>query len=101
MDRRLAAILSYDAVGYTLAMGRDEAGTLDALKSHRQEIIEPKANQHGGRTVKLMGDGALMEFASVVRRRHLRGRHAMRHGRAQRGAARGAAPPLSYRHQCW
>ena len=66
MDRRLAAILSYDAVGYTLAMGRDEAGTLDALKSHRQEIIEPKANQHGGRTIKLMGDGALMEFASVV-----------------------------------
>ncbi len=66
MDRRLAAILCYDAVGYSLAMGRDEAGTLEALKSHRREIIDPKAGQHGGRTIKLMGDGALMEFASVV-----------------------------------
>ncbi len=66
MERRLAAILAYDVVGYSLAMGRDEAGTLEALKSHRREVIDPKARQHGGRTVKLMGDGALMEFASVV-----------------------------------
>jgi adenylate cyclase len=66
MDRRLTAILSYDAVGYSLAMGKDEAGTLEALKSHRREIVEPKASQHGGRTIKLMGDGALMEFASAV-----------------------------------
>ncbi len=66
MDRRLTAILSYDAVGYSLAMGRDEAGTLDALKSDRRTIIDPKTGQHGGRTIKLMGDGALIEFASVV-----------------------------------
>ncbi len=66
MERRLAAILTYDVVGYSLAMGRDEAGTLEALKSHRREIIDPKAGQYGGRTVKLMGDGALMEFSSVV-----------------------------------
>ena len=66
MERRLAAILAYDVVGYSLAMGRDEAGTLEALKSHRREIIDPKAGQYGGRTVKLMGDGALMEFSSVV-----------------------------------
>ncbi len=66
MERRLAAILAYDVVGYSLAMGRDEAGTLEALKSHRREVIDPKAEQHGGRTVKLMGDGALMEFSSVI-----------------------------------
>ena len=66
MERRLAAILAYDVVGYSLAMGRDEAGTLEALKSHRREVIDPKAEQHGGRTVKLMGDGLLVEFPSAV-----------------------------------
>ncbi|MGR3717240.1 MAG: adenylate/guanylate cyclase domain-containing protein [Thermohalobaculum sp.] len=66
MERRLAAILSSDVVGYSRAMGVDEAGTLEALKSHRREVIDPKAAQYGGRTIKLMGDGALMEFASVV-----------------------------------
>nr|NIS42060.1 guanylyl cyclase [Desulfuromonadales bacterium] len=47
-------------------MGEDEAGTLAALKTHRRELVEPKAAQYHGRTVKLMGDGALMEFGSVV-----------------------------------
>jgi TolB-like protein/rhodanese-related sulfurtransferase len=47
-------------------MGEDEAGTLAALKAHRKELLEPKAAQYHGRTVKLMGDGALMEFGSVV-----------------------------------
>jgi TolB-like protein/Flp pilus assembly protein TadD len=47
-------------------MGVDEAGTLAALKSHRAELIEPKAAQYSGRTIKLMGDGTLMEFPSVV-----------------------------------
>lgn len=66
MARRLAAILCYDAVGYSLAMGRDEARTLDGLKSDRLEIIDTNADQLGGRTIKLMGDGALLEFASAV-----------------------------------
>ena len=66
MARRLTAILYYDAVGYSLAMGRDETRTLEGLKSDRREIIDKKANQHGGRTIKLMGDGALLEFASAV-----------------------------------
>ena len=66
MERRLSAILSYDVVGYSLAMGQDETGTLETLKFHRRKIIEPLAKQHGGRTIKLLGDGALMEFASVV-----------------------------------
>jgi adenylate cyclase len=47
-------------------MGEDEAGTLAALKSHRKELIDPKAAQYNGRTIKLMGDGALMEFPSVI-----------------------------------
>jgi class 3 adenylate cyclase len=47
-------------------MGRDEAGTLAALKAHRRQLLAPKAAQYRGRTVKLMGDGALMEFNSVV-----------------------------------
>jgi len=66
MARRLTAILCYDAVGYSLAMGRDEARTLEGLKSDRREIIDTKVDQHGGRTIKLMGDGALLEFASTV-----------------------------------
>ena len=66
MERRLAAILAADVVGYSRLMGDDEAGTLTALNAHREELIEPKAAQYHGRTVKLMGDGALMEFGSVV-----------------------------------
>src|SRR5918994_1954503 len=66
MERHLAAILTVDVVGYSRLMGKDEAGTLAALRKHRKELIEPKAAQHQGRTIKLMGDGALMEFASVI-----------------------------------
>ena len=66
MARRLAAILAADVVGYSRLMAADEAGTLAALKAHRKEFIEPKIAEHHGRIVKLMGDGALVEFASVV-----------------------------------
>jgi TolB-like protein/class 3 adenylate cyclase len=66
VKRRLTTILAADVVGYSRLMAADEAGTLAALKSHRKELIEPKAAQYNGRTVKLMGDGTLMEFASVV-----------------------------------
>jgi class 3 adenylate cyclase/pimeloyl-ACP methyl ester carboxylesterase len=66
MARRLAAILAADVVGYSGLMERDEAGTLVALKAHRAELIDPKVAAHDGRIVKLMGDGALVEFASVV-----------------------------------
>lgn len=64
--RRLAAILAADVVGYSYLMGRDEAGTLTRLKAHRIECFEPLVARHRGRVVKLMGDGALVEFASVV-----------------------------------
>lgn len=65
-QRRLAAILAADVVGYSSMMGTDESGTLRSLNAHRAEFIHPTTSQFGGRIVKLMGDGALVEFASVV-----------------------------------
>jgi TolB-like protein len=62
----LAAILVSDIVGYSAMMERDEAETLSALKSHRDGQFNPALAEHGGRLVKLLGDGALIEFASVV-----------------------------------
>src|SRR5205085_9099098 len=66
MERRLAAVLAADVVGYSRLMGADEAGTLDALTKLRSEFIESKVAEHQGRTVKLSGDGLLLEFPSVV-----------------------------------
>ena len=66
LQRRLAAILSADVVGYSRLMGLDEAGTLSRLNALRRELIDPTIAAHTGRIVKLMGDGALVEFASVV-----------------------------------
>ncbi len=66
MERRLAAILAADVVGYSRLMGEDEAGTLDVLKVHREACIDPAIETQQGRIVKPMGDGALVEFASVV-----------------------------------
>ena len=65
-DRRLTAVLAADVVGFTRLMERDEDGTLARLKAHRKELAEPLIAEYHGRTVKLMGDGALCEFASVV-----------------------------------
>ena len=64
--RRLAAILAADVAGYSRLMGRDENGTLARLKAHRTERLEPVLARHGGRLVKLTGDGALVEFPSAV-----------------------------------
>ena len=66
MERRLTTILSADVVGYSRLMAADEAGTLASLKALRRELIEPKIAEYHGRVVKLMGDGTLMEFGSVV-----------------------------------
>lgn len=65
-QRRLAAILAADVVGYSRLMGLDESGTLARLKAHLVDRLEPLVSSHHGRMVKLMGDGALVEFASVV-----------------------------------
>ena len=66
MERRLVAILAADVVGYSRLMGEDEAGTLSTLSRLRKDLIEPLIAEHSGRVVKLMGDGILAEFASVV-----------------------------------
>ncbi len=66
MERRLAAIMAADVVGYSRLIRSDEDGTLAAFKSLRSDLIGPKMAEHHGRVVKLMGDGLLAEFASVV-----------------------------------
>ena len=66
VHRRLAAILAADVVGYSRLTSADEVGTLEALKAHRREMIDPAIALHHGRIVKTTGDGALVEFASVV-----------------------------------
>jgi TolB-like protein/class 3 adenylate cyclase/Flp pilus assembly protein TadD len=66
MERRLTAILSADVVGYSRLMGLDESGTLERLKACRRELIDSTIEKYHGRIIKLMGDGALVEFPSVV-----------------------------------
>jgi len=66
LERRLAAILAADIVGYSRLMRADEEGTLARLKALQKELFAPKVREHHGRIVKLMGDGALVEFASAV-----------------------------------
>ena len=66
VQRRLAAVVAADVVGYSRLMGEDEAGTLQRLKTLRREVIEPKIDEFGGRVVKVMGDGILIEFSSAV-----------------------------------
>ena len=66
VNRKLAAILAADVVGFSRLMGADEAGTLSALKRHREAIFDPAVAAHSGRVVKLIGDGVIAEFGSVV-----------------------------------
>ena len=66
MERKLAAILAADVVGYSALMERDEAGTFDRLKAGRKELFEPEIARRHGRVFKVMGDGMLAEFGSVV-----------------------------------
>src|SRR5882672_12428463 len=66
VQRRLAAILAADVVGYSRLMGADEEGTHERLKAHLRELVDPEIREHHGRIVKTTGDGVLAEFASVV-----------------------------------
>jgi adenylate cyclase len=70
VNRKLAAILAADVVGYSRLMGADEEGTLAALKQHRQSVFDPAVAAHNGRVVKLIGDGTIVEFGSVVEAVH-------------------------------
>ena len=65
-ERRLAAILAADVVGYSRMVGADEAGTLTRLRTLRREVIDPLFAEHGGRVFKTTGDGLLAEFPSTV-----------------------------------
>jgi adenylate cyclase len=66
LERRLAAIMVADIVGYSRLMAEDELGTFNAVRLLHEELIAPKISDHNGRIVKLMGDGVLVEFASIV-----------------------------------
>jgi class 3 adenylate cyclase len=66
VERRLAAILAADVVGYSRLTGADEEGTIACLRALRRELIDPTISAHGGRIVKTIGDGLLIEFPSVV-----------------------------------
>ena len=66
MERKLAAILAADVVGYSRLMEQDEARTFERLKAHRIALVEPEIAAHHGCVFKLMGDGLLAEFGSVV-----------------------------------
>jgi adenylate cyclase len=65
-NRWLVAILAADVVGYSRMMGAEEAGTLAALKRHRETLVNPVVAAHNGQVVKPIGDGTLVEFSSVV-----------------------------------
>jgi adenylate cyclase len=66
MERRLAAIMAADVVGYSRLMGDDETGTLERLKALRKDLVQPCIARRKGRVFKLIGDGLLAEFPSVV-----------------------------------
>src|SRR5215467_3676982 len=66
VERRLAAILAADVVAYSRLVGEDEEGTLERLKMLRRALVDPKIKEHRGRVVRTIGDGLLVEFASVV-----------------------------------
>lgn len=95
MERRLAAVMSLDVVGYSRLMEIDEAGTLNALKLLRQELIEPTIGQCNGRIVKLVGDGVLVEFASVVQA--VECAVELQKGFAERNGGRQAAQRIEFR----
>ena len=82
-------------------MAADEAGTLAELSALRRELIDPKIAEHGGRTVKLMGDGALVEFASVVDALECAVAIQLAMGKRNAAKPEESADRLSHRHQCW
>src|SRR5512145_2166597 len=95
MERRLAAILAADVVGYSRLMEQDEAGTFSWLRAYRKDLFEPAIAAHHGRVFKLMGDGLLAEFASVVDA--VACAVALQSGMAERNAAAAAAHRIEAR----
>ena len=68
-QRRLAAIIAADVVGYSRLMGRDESGTVARLRAIRKQRLVPCVARRGGRIVKLTGDGVLVEFGPAPSKR--------------------------------
>ena len=99
MDRKLSAILAADVVGYSALMERDEAGTFERLRAGRKELFEPEIARHHGHIFKLMGDGMLAEFGSVVDAVECAGLAAARASRTERCRSRGSADPGQDRDQ--
>jgi adenylate cyclase len=95
VERKLAAILAADVVGYSRLVGADEEGTLKRLKAYRRDLIDPKIAEHQGRIVKLMGDGILVEFASAVAA--LRCAVAIQRAMAERNANEAADRRIEFR----
>jgi TolB-like protein/class 3 adenylate cyclase/tetratricopeptide (TPR) repeat protein len=95
VERRLTAIVAADVAGYSRLMGADEEGTLAQLKAHRQDLLDPKINEHRGRIVKTTGDGLLVEFASVVNALHCA--IAIQRGMVERNAGVGQEKRLELR----
>jgi len=83
-QRRLAAIVSADVVGYSRLMGADEAGTLSAMRAHRKELWYPTIKRFGGRVVGTAGDAILVEYASAVAA--VESSIAVQHGMTERNA---------------
>ena len=95
VSRRLAAVMAADVAGYTGLMESDETGTLSELMRRHRDIFAPLVKQHGGRIVKLMGDGALVEFGSVVEAVNCA--IALQNGFAQENITRAHLPPMLLR----
>jgi adenylate cyclase len=95
LQRKLTAILSADVVGYGRLMETDESGTLERLRANRGEIFDPQVALHGGRQFKLMGDGALVEFPSVIAAVNCA--LAIQDATEKAASAPGEAKPIRYR----
>ena len=93
--RRLAAILAADVVGYSRMMGEDEVGTLAALRKIWSELFNPAVASHRGRIVKMMGDGALVEFGSAVDA--VQCAIAIQKAMAERNGTDAGAKPMAFR----
>ena len=99
-QRRLAAILAADLAGYSRMMGEDEAGSISALREVWATLFNPTVAEHGGRIVKLMGDGALVEFASAVDAVACAIEIQTTASGARCRWLRGQSDPIPDRHQC-
>src|ERR671919_612592 len=95
IERKLAAILAADVVGYSRLVSADEAGTIARLRALRKEFVEPLIAEYRGRVVKLMGDGALVEFASAVDA--VECAVALQHGVAEREAGEPEVRRIAFR----